>query len=95
MSNLVFEGYCEYSLVIITTAIILNVQKLKTTYSHMMGVVEVAKPYFACDLWDEGSTLGSRSKVKLSLCLTNQALCHEDFWGNGCIDPNFLDLSTN
>jgi hypothetical protein len=24
---------------------------------------------------------------KLSLCLTNQALRHEDVWGSGCIDP--------
>jgi hypothetical protein len=31
-------------------------------------------------------------KVNLSLCLTNQALSHEDLWGNGCIDPRFLDL---
>jgi hypothetical protein len=30
--------------------------------------------------------------VKLSLCLTNWALRHEDICGSGCIDPNFLDL---
>jgi hypothetical protein len=34
-------------------------------------------------------------KIKLSLCLTNLALHHEDVWGSGCIDPNFLDLSTS
>jgi hypothetical protein len=28
-------------------------------------------------------------KVKLSLCLTNQALWHEGIWGSGCIDPTF------
>jgi hypothetical protein len=32
--------------------------------------------------------------VKLSLCLTNWALRHEDVWGSGCIDPHFLDLDT-
>jgi hypothetical protein len=34
-------------------------------------------------------------KVKLSLCLTNQALHHEGVWESGCIDPHFLDLGTN
>jgi hypothetical protein len=34
-------------------------------------------------------------KVKLSLCLTNQALRHEDVWRSGCIDPHFLDLGTS
>jgi hypothetical protein len=36
-----------------------------------------------------------KKKVKLSLCLTNYALCHEDVWGSGCIDPRFLDLGTS
>jgi hypothetical protein len=31
--------------------------------------------------------------VKLSLCLTNLALCHESVWGIGCIDRHFLDLA--
>jgi hypothetical protein len=31
--------------------------------------------------------------VKLSLCLTNEALCWEDFWGNGYIDPFFFFLT--
>jgi hypothetical protein len=30
--------------------------------------------------------------VKLSLCLTKQALCHEGVWVSGCINPYFLDL---
>jgi hypothetical protein len=34
-------------------------------------------------------------KVKLSPCLTNEALRHEDVWGSGCIDPHFLDLGTS
>jgi hypothetical protein len=34
-------------------------------------------------------------KVKLSLCLTNQALRHEGVWGSGCLDPQFLDLGTS
>jgi hypothetical protein len=34
-------------------------------------------------------------KVKLSLCLTNEALPHEDVWGSGCIDPHVLDLGTS
>jgi hypothetical protein len=28
--------------------------------------------------------------VKLSLCLSNQALRHGGVWGSGCIDPHFL-----
>jgi hypothetical protein len=31
-------------------------------------------------------------QVKLSLCLTNQALRHEGVWGSGSVDPHFLDL---
>jgi hypothetical protein len=26
-------------------------------------------------------------KVKLSMCLTDETLCHEDIWGSVCIDP--------
>jgi hypothetical protein len=33
--------------------------------------------------------------VKLSMCLTNQALCHEGIWGSGCIDPHILDPGTS
>jgi hypothetical protein len=36
-----------------------------------------------------------KKKVKLSLCLTNQALRHEDVWGSGHIDPHILDLGTS
>jgi hypothetical protein len=28
--------------------------------------------------------------VKLSLCLTNSALCHKGVWGSRCVDPLFL-----
>jgi hypothetical protein len=34
-------------------------------------------------------------KIKLSLCLANEALHHEDVWGSGCIDPRTLDLDTS
>jgi hypothetical protein len=33
--------------------------------------------------------------VKLFLCLTNSTVCHEGVWGNGCIDPYFIDLGTS
>jgi hypothetical protein len=33
-------------------------------------------------------------KVKLSPCLTNEAL-HEGVWGSGCIDSHCLDLGTS
>jgi hypothetical protein len=33
-------------------------------------------------------------KVKLSLCLTNWALRHEEVWESGCIGPRVLDLGT-
>jgi hypothetical protein len=39
--------------------------------------------------------LHNQSKVKQSLCLTNQALQHEDIWGSGCIDLCILDSSTS
>jgi hypothetical protein len=35
------------------------------------------------------------TEVKLSLCLTDQALRHEDIMGNGCIDPYFCGLGTS
>jgi hypothetical protein len=44
---------------------------------------------------ENGSLYSYKSKVKLSLCLTNQALCHEGVWGNGCIDPHFLEFGTS
>jgi hypothetical protein len=34
-------------------------------------------------------------KLKLSLCLTNQQLRHEDVWESGCIDPCYIDLGTS
>jgi hypothetical protein len=34
-------------------------------------------------------------KLKLSLCLNNKALRHEDLSGSGCIDPCILDLGTS
>jgi hypothetical protein len=42
-------------------------------------------------------TTGNRvkGKVKLSPCLTNEALRHEGVRGSGCIDPHFLDLGTS
>jgi hypothetical protein len=32
--------------------------------------------------------------MKLSLCITNEALRHEGVWRSGCTDPRFLDLGT-
>jgi hypothetical protein len=32
-------------------------------------------------------------KVKLSMCLTNWALCHKGVRGSGCIDPIFFTLA--
>jgi hypothetical protein len=34
-------------------------------------------------------------KENLSLCLTNNVLPHEGVWGNGYIDPYFLDVGTS
>jgi hypothetical protein len=36
--------------------------------------------------------LSGKVKVKLSLCLTNEALRHEGVLRSGCIDPHCLDL---
>jgi hypothetical protein len=33
--------------------------------------------------------------VKLSLCLTNQALRHKSVWDSGYIDPHFIDLGSS
>jgi hypothetical protein len=35
-----------------------------------------------------------RNKAKLSVCLTDWALCHENVWGSGRINPRILDLGT-
>jgi hypothetical protein len=35
------------------------------------------------------------SQIKLSLCLTNEALLHEDALGSGCIDPSIFYLGTS
>jgi hypothetical protein len=32
-------------------------------------------------------------KVKLSLCLISEAICHEDIWESGDIAPSFLTLA--
>jgi hypothetical protein len=42
----------------------------------------------------EDEHTGTR-KVKLFLCVTNYAVCHEDVWENGCIDPRILDHGTS
>jgi hypothetical protein len=34
-----------------------------------------------------------KGKIKLSLCLTNSTLHHEDVWGSGCIDHIFFTLA--
>jgi hypothetical protein len=36
------------------------------------------------------TNLGVKKKVKLSLCVFNSTLCHEDVWGSGGIAPPFL-----
>jgi hypothetical protein len=43
----------------------------------------------------ERQWLAHCSLLKLSLCLTNWALRHEDVWGSGCIDPRFLERGTS
>jgi hypothetical protein len=32
-------------------------------------------------------------KVKLALCVINEALRNEGVWGSECIDPHILDLA--
>jgi hypothetical protein len=39
--------------------------------------------------------LAIKSNVKLSLCLTSQALRHEGVWGSGCIGPHIPDFGTS
>jgi hypothetical protein len=36
-------------------------------------------------------TVQQTKKVKLPLCISNWALCREDVWGGGYIDPHILD----
>jgi hypothetical protein len=33
--------------------------------------------------------------IRLSSCIANHAIRHEDVWRSGCTDPSFLDLSAN
>jgi hypothetical protein len=44
---------------------------------------------------EKGKEMKGGIKINLSLCLTNKAVRHESVWGNGCIDPYFLDLGTS
>jgi hypothetical protein len=40
----------------------------------------------------QSCVLSECKNIKLSLCLTNWALRHEDVWESVCIDTSFLDL---
>jgi hypothetical protein len=42
--------------------------------------------------WSQEKLLWVEPRI---LCLTLQALCHEDVWFTGCIDPHSLDLVTS
>jgi hypothetical protein len=48
-------------------------------------------------LGDHGSVIKGQNHIpkQSSLYLTNQVLRHQGVWGNGCIDPHFLDLGTS
>jgi hypothetical protein len=37
----------------------------------------------------------AKVKVKLFLCVTNEALRLEDVWGSGCIEQRFLALGSS
>jgi hypothetical protein len=65
-------------------------QENKRLLSERKGAVterKVQSPLLQCR--------DSNSIKMTPLCLTIEALCYEDVWGSGCIDPRFLDLSTN
>jgi hypothetical protein len=40
------------------------------------------------------TTTTTTTIIKLSLCLTNEAPCHEGVWGNECTGSSFLDLGS-
>jgi hypothetical protein len=42
----------------------------------------------------QNSICNNKGKAKLSLRLTDYALCHEDVWGSGCVELCILDLGT-
>jgi hypothetical protein len=54
-----------------------------------------APPHPLCRLVFSTSLQTCIKKVKLSLCLTNQALRHESVWGSGCVYPRFLYVGTS
>jgi hypothetical protein len=59
-----------------------------------IGVLEV--PVYQFKLEEKPAhVLVLVKKAKLSMCLTNETLHHEDVWGSGGIVQCFLDLSTS
>jgi hypothetical protein len=71
----------------------------KITIDIIIEIIFVLSPIFISTCFKHCNFLSSipqnAEMVKLSLCLTNQALRHGDVWGCGCIDPRFLGLGTS
>jgi hypothetical protein len=63
------------------------VQNSATDSSKLVGVH--SKKYVGCIESKRWCNTIKGKKVKLSLCLTEEELCHEGVWGSGCIDPYF------
>jgi hypothetical protein len=72
---------------------------IKWRVEHVARMKEMTNEYKSL-LWTKDFTRRPtlrydyiKIKVNLSLCLINQALCHQDIWGSGGIAPPFLTSS--
>jgi hypothetical protein len=70
-------------------------KKLKKAAKAQERVLEPLYMALSLSLYIYIYTVYQVKKVRLSLCLTNYALRHEDVWGSGCINPHFLGLGTS
>jgi hypothetical protein len=98
------KKYIFYTIIFSVTKImklkIWNTKKQLSQWHHRTLFVPCV---YGCEIWSLTLREDQRLKtihrvkkmVKLSLCLTNYTLRHEDVWGSGCIDPHFLDLGTS
>jgi hypothetical protein len=68
---------------------------LRVGFENTPPVFKRAKTDHTTDRVDNVTGKQISLEVKLFLCSTNYALCHEGVWGSGCIDLHFLDLGTS
>jgi hypothetical protein len=64
--------------------------KRRLTYNGLHGVVYQKTELFITTAVGTSDPTQVKKKVKFSLCLINQAVCHNGIWGSGGIAPQIL-----